>query len=56
MNIMKKFLSVLPAMLPAVALASGASDEPSMLEAVIPFAIIALLMAALAPLVAKKKK
>ena len=53
---MKKLLSLMPILLPAVALASGASDEPSMLEAVVPFAVIGLLIIALAPLVAKKKK
>ena len=53
---MQKLISLVPVLFPAIALASGASDEPSILEAVIPFAVIGLLIIAIMPHVAKKKK
>lgn len=53
---MKKLISILVLVIPAIAAASGAADEPSMWEAVIPFAVIGVMLAVLGPLVAKKKK
>lgn len=53
---MKKLISLFLLSMPTIAAASGAADEPSMWEAVVPFAAIGVMLAVLGPLVAKKKK
>jgi hypothetical protein len=53
---MKMLTSLFLLVMPAIAAASGAADEPSMWEAVVPFAVIGVMLAVLGPLVARKKK